>query len=132
MLIMKILIGKHKKTAILYRRNVSILIGTYLRKKLVGYFLRLYKPYILKKIKQQTIKIKKNNTSAAGCKWRKGYLSQISFRCEIANPNFKSLWSLKRSILVGIFYKITFENPIKYSFRRAQLWYLYLYFIYFL
>lgn len=129
---MKILIGKHKKTAILYRRNVSILIGTYLRKKLVGYFLRLYKPYILKKIKQQTIKIKKNNTSAAGCKWRKGYLSQISFWCEIANPNFKSLWSLKRSILVCIFYKITFENPIKYSFRRAQLWYLYLYFIYFL
>lgn len=129
---MVIIIGKHKKTAILYRRNVSILIGTYLRKKLVGYFLRLYKPYILKKIKQQTIKIKKNNTSAAGCKWRKGYLSQISFRCEIANPNFKSLWSLKRSILVCIFYKITFENPIKYSFRRAQLWYLYLYFIYLL
>lgn len=66
---MVILIGKHKKTAILYRRNVSILIGAYLRKKkLVGYFFRLYKPYILKKIKQQTIKIKKNNTSAAGYK----------------------------------------------------------------
>lgn len=65
---MVIIIGKHKKTAILYRRNVSILIGAYLRKKLVGYFLRLYKPYILKKIKQQTIKIKKNNTSAAGYK----------------------------------------------------------------